>query len=185
MKLKENKRFRGIFEVELSPFADHRGYHMRTFDEQLFLDFGIPVHWEQENHSMNIIKGTVRGLHFILPPHTDAKLIRCIRGKVFDVFVDLRKGSPTQGEWEAILLSEDEFRWIFIPKGFAHGFCSLTDRSELLYKHDVAYRKDFECGIRWDDPVINISWPCSGPVVSEKDKSLMSYSEFITKYGGL
>jgi dTDP-4-dehydrorhamnose 3,5-epimerase len=185
MKITENSKLKGVFEIILSPHRDERGFHMRIFDEQLFAGFNLPVRWMQENHSLNLKKNTLRGLHFILPPHTDGKLIRCIRGKIFDVFVDLRKDSPTSGQWDSKILDETEFIWLYIPKGFAHGFCSLTDQSELIYKHDTVYQRNFDCGIIWNDPVINISWPCREPIVSEKDKQLMSYSDFIKRVGGL
>lgn len=175
----------GVYEVELSPIFDQRGSFMRTYDERIFRQNNIPVSWVQENHSKNLLKNTVRGLHFILPPHTDGKLIRCIRGRVFDVFVDLRKASATFGKWHSVLLTEDNHKWLFLPKGIAHGFCTLEDNSELLYKHDTYYQKESDSGILWNDVNLNIEWPIKNPIISEKDTKLMSFNDFLQNVGGL
>ena len=172
-------------EIIMEPFADQRGFFMRIFDERSFSELKIPSRWVQENHSMNLIKNTIRGLHFLLHPHTDAKLVRCLRGKIYDVIVDLRKKSPTFGEWDSYHLKEDDFRWIYIPKGFAHGYCCMSDRSEIIYKHDSYYQKEADCGIVWNDPQIDIAWPCEHPVISEKDQNLQSFNEFISTIGGI
>jgi dTDP-4-dehydrorhamnose 3,5-epimerase len=178
-------KLNGVFLIKLNPLIDERGSFMRTFDEKIFSEFGIPQKWVQENHSKNLLKNTIRGLHFILPPQTDGKLIRCVRGRIWDVFIDLRKNSPTQGNWEAIELSEKEFNWLFIPKGFAHGFCTLEDNSEILYKHDTYYQKEYDSGILWNDSALKIKWPVENPIISEKDSRLMSYHEFLQNVGGL
>ena len=134
---------------------------------------------------MNLYKDTIRGLHFLLPPYTDAKLLRCTRGEIYDVFVDLRKGSHTLGKWDSCHLREDDYRWLYLPKGFAHGYCSITDRSEIIYKHDTFYQKSADNGIRWNDPDIDITWPCDKPLISEKDQKLPSFDEFISTVGGI
>jgi dTDP-4-dehydrorhamnose 3,5-epimerase len=175
----------GIHEITLSPFEDERGCFMRVFDQEIFKQANLPWNWVQENVSINKKKGILRGLHFILPPHTDGKLIRCTRGRIWDVVVDLRKSSPTQGQHLAYELSEDVFKWIDIPKGFAHGFCTLTDKSELVYKHDTFYHQPSDAGILWSDPDLNISWPAEDPLISEKDRNLMTFAAFISKHCGL
>src|SRR4030042_6412432 len=172
---------KGIVEVVLEPHYDNRGLFMRSYDDNIYEKYGIIGPWVQENHSISLKRNTIRGLHFILPPHTDGKLIRCIRGKVLDVIIDLRKHSTTQGHWISIKLKEDDYKWIYIPKGFAHGFCTLCDRSEIYYKHNVFYNKELDCGIKWDDPTLKINWPSVNPIISEKDKNLLSYAEFLKK----
>ena len=182
---KKQLKITGVYEIILTPYLDQRGFMMRSYDEKLFEELGIHTSWVQENHSKNIFKNTVRGLHFILPPYTDSKLIRCIRGHVYDVFVDLRKNSFTLGKWQSIELKEDDYKWLFLPKGIAHGFCTLEDNSELLYKHDTYYQKEFDSGIFWKDKDLNINWPVNNPIISEKDSKLMSYHEFLQKVGEL
>jgi dTDP-4-dehydrorhamnose 3,5-epimerase len=184
MQFKELK-LKGIFEISLEPYIDERGFFMRTFDENIFSQFKIPTKWVQENHSKNLFKRTVRGLHFILPPHTDSKLIRCIRGHIFDVAVDLRKNSTSFGEWLSVELREDDYKWLFLPKGIAHGFCTIEDNSEILYKHDTCYQKSYDSGILWNDVDLNIEWPVDNPIISEKDNMLMSYNQFLQNIGGL
>jgi dTDP-4-dehydrorhamnose 3,5-epimerase len=179
------KEIKGVYEIILKPINDERGFFMRTFDGKLFKEFGFPSNWVQENHSKSLLKNTVRGLHFILPPHADSKLIRCIRGRVFDVFVDLRKNSSTFGKWQSIELNENDYNWLFLPQGIAHGFYTLEDNSELLYKHDTYYQKDYDSGILWNDSDLKIEWPLGYPIISEKDSKLMSYNEFLQKFGGL
>lgn len=185
MRVQENKLLQGVKEIIMEPFSDQRGFLMRIFDENIFREMDIPSHWVQENHSMNLQKNIIRGLHFLLPPHTDAKLLRCTRGEIYDVVIDLRADSPTFGKWDSYILSEDKYQWIYIPKGFAHGYCCITDRSEIIYKHDSCYFKEADCGIRWNDPDLGISWPCKNPLVSEKDQALLSFDEFIKTIGGL
>lgn len=178
-------QLKGVREITLSPFVDERGCFMRLFDQEIFKQAGLPWNWVQENYSINKKKGVLRGLHFLLPPHTDGKLVRCSRGKIWDVIVDLRRDSNTRGQYLAYELSEDVFKWIYIPKGFAHGFCTLTEYSELVYKHDTFYHKPSDSGIRWSDPDLNIIWPERNPLVSEKDRNLMTFAEFKAACGGL
>jgi dTDP-4-dehydrorhamnose 3,5-epimerase len=185
MRIQENKSLSGVMEILMEPFSDQRGFLMRIFDENIFREFNIPIYWVQENLSMNLHKNTIRGLHFLLRPHTDGKLLRCTKGEIYDVIVDLRKDSPTLGKWDSYYLREDDYRWIYIPKGFAHGYCSITDHSEIIYKHDSYYQKEADCGIRWNDPEIGITWPCNKPLISEKDQKLQSFNEFISTIGGI
>jgi len=184
MEIRQNK-IKGVFEIILAPYIDQRGFFMRTYDETLFEEFGITTNWVQENHSKSLLKNIVRGLHFILSPHTDSKLIRCIHGRVYDVFVDLRKSSSSFGKWNSVELNEDDHKWLFLPKGIAHGFCTLEDNSELLYRHDTYYQKEFDSGILWNDIDLKIDWPVDYPIISEKDNKLMTWKEFLKKIGGL
>lgn len=181
----EQQPLEGLAIIRFDPFTDHRGSFARVYDREEYEKHGIPVNWVQENQSVNLSKGTLRGLHFLLPPHTDGKLVRCVQGAVFDVAVDLRAGSPTQGQWMSFMLREDDNCLLYIPRGFAHGFCTLSGFSKILYKHDACYVRESDCGIRWDDPTLAIGWPEKAPVISEKDKELMAYTDFIKKYNGL
>ncbi|RKX91746.1 MAG: dTDP-4-dehydrorhamnose 3,5-epimerase [Spirochaetes bacterium] len=181
MKILE-KKLKGVFEIQLEPHKDKRGFFMRVYDEVIFKKYRIHRNWVQENHSRSEKKGIIRGLHFQFPPYTETKLVRCIRGAVFDVFVDLRKGSPTFGQWDCIELSEENKKIIFIPRGFAHGFCTLTDDSEVLYKVDNCYAPEYEGGILWNDQDLGIDWPVEKPILSEKDKKNMTFQEFVKRY---
>ena len=174
-------RIDGTYEIILSPISDDRGFFMRTFDLNDFNNYGLNKIWVQENHAKSSQEGIVRGLHFQFPPHAETKLVRCIRGKILDVFVDLRKESNTFGRWDSIELSEDNKKMVFIPRGFAHGYCTLTKVSEVLYKVDNFYAPGREGGLLWNDPDIGIKWPVKDPILSEKDKKNMTLKEFINK----
>ena len=184
MEIKERK-LKGVFEIILQPHKDDRGFFMRTYDESFFKEWGIERHWVQENHSRSEKKGIIRGLHFQFPPYAETKLVRCIKGAVFDVFVDLRKDSPTFGKWDSITLSEDNYKCILIPRGFAHGFCTMTDISEILYKHDNHYNSDHEGGIIWSDKDIDVKWPAKNPLLSERDQKFRTLKEFVKDYHGI
>ena len=181
MEIKERK-IKGTFEITLNPILDDRGFFMRTFDDAIFKEKGLERKWVQENHSRSEEKGIIRGLHFQLPPFTETKLVRCVKGAVLDVFVDLRKDSETFGQWDSIELSEDNKKMIFIPRGFAHGFCTLTEISEILYKVDNFYSPKFECGLLWNDNDVGIKWPTNSPILSEKDKKNMTLQEFTSNH---
>ena len=184
MKIKE-RRIKDIYEITLSPIEDQRGFFMRTYAREIFEKYNIDRNWVQENHSRSRIKGIVRGLHFQFPPYSETKLVRCIRGSIFDVFVDLRKNTPTFGQWDSIELSGDNKKMIYIPRGFAHGFCTFTDDCEVLYKVDNFYKPEAEGGIIWNDKTLKISWPVDEPILSEKDANLPTFGEFVSEYGGL
>jgi len=176
----QERKLAGVFEIRLSPFHDERGFFMRTFDEELFRQAGINREWKQENHSHSERAGTIRGLHFQFPPFSETKLVRCIRGAVLDVFVDLRLNSPTFGKWDSLELSGDNKKMVLIPRGFAHGFCTLAPESEVLYKVDNVYNREREGGLLWNDPDLGIEWPpVSSPILSEKDQRNMSFREFL------
>ncbi len=175
----------GIFVIEFNPHIDERGFFMRVFDEKILSDFGINKNWVQENHSRTIKKGTIRGMHFQLPPFSETKFVRCVKGKIQDAFVDLRKNSNTFGKWGSVIISEENFKCLIIPKGFAHGFCTLTDNCEVLYKVDNFYSPEHERGLIWNDSDIGIKWEVENPILSEKDKNNMTLKEFINKNGSI
>jgi dTDP-4-dehydrorhamnose 3,5-epimerase len=180
MEIKERK-LKGVFEISLKPILDSRGFFMRAYDINEMNKYGLSRVWVQENHSRSEQKGIIRGLHFQMPPYTETKLVRCVKGAVLDVFVDLRKDSPTFGQWDSIELSEENKKMIFIPRGFAHGFCTLTEISEVFYKVDNFYAKDYEMGLLWNDKDLNINWPVSQAIVSEKDAKNLSFNDFLTE----
>jgi dTDP-4-dehydrorhamnose 3,5-epimerase len=171
----------GVYIITLTPFTDSRGFFMRTYDEEIFKRHGLLRHWVQENHSLTEKTGTIRGLHFQLAPFDETKLIRCFRGSIFDVAVDLRKNSPTFGKWTGTELSDENMKMLFIPGGFAHGFCTLKDKSEVIYKVNNFYTLEYERGIIYNDKDINIRWPVTDPILSAKDQKNMSLQEFIDK----
>lgn len=184
MEFKEFK-LKGVYSIKLNPIYDNRGFFMRYYDQKLFAEKGLATLWVQDNQSVSTNEGTLRGLHFILPPHTDGKLIRCIAGRIWDVFVDIRKNSATFGEWECCELSGEEHSMLYIPRGFAHGFCTLEDNTVMLYKHDMMYHKESDSGIIWNDRDLNINWPVQNPIISERDSALFSLRHFINLYGGI
>lgn len=184
MEIKERK-LKGTFEIIPKPNFDERGFFMRTFDDILFQEHGITNKWVQENHSRSEKKGIIRGLHFQLPPYAETKMIRCIKGEIFDVFVDLRLNSPTFGQWDCIELSDINKKMVIIPRGFAHGFCTLSEISEVIYKVDNYYSKNHENGIIWNDKSIDIQWPDLNPTLSEKDKNNLTIEEFIKLFKGI
>ena len=142
---------------------------MRIVDHQIFSTNGLTMAWVQENQSLSNKRGILRGLHFQRPPHSETKLVRVPRGAVLDVFVDLRADSPTHGAWDAIELSADRQNMVYLPKGLAHGFCTLSDEAIVLYKVDEFYTPKFEDGLRWNDDLLNIPWPVKDPHLSSKD----------------
>lgn len=161
----------GLIIVEPSKFGDERGYFMETYQKQEFAAGGITVDFVQDNQSMSV-KGVLRGLHYQIQ-YPQSKLVRCIRGEVFDVAVDLRPGSPTYGKWEGVLLSSENCRQFFVPRGFAHGFLVLSDLAEFVYKVDDYYHPNDEGGLMWNDPAIGIEWPIPEGMeikLSDKDK---------------
>jgi len=156
--------------VEPSVYADDRGYFYRYFCKEEFRQIGHHGEWVQLNHSFTAVPGTIRGMHYQLAPHKEIKLVRCIAGGVFDVIVDVRKGSPTFLQWFGTELSAANRKMLYIPEGFAHGFQALTDNCELIYHHSAYYVKGSEGGIRFDDPMPNINWPLAAVNVSDRDR---------------
>lgn len=161
----------GAFLIETTPHVDHRGTFERAWCRRAFEAQGIDADFVQANRSINPYPGTLRGMHFQVAPHAEAKLVTCIRGQIFDAMVDLRPDSPTYCQWYGEKLAADEGRSIYIPKGFAHGFQTLTPDTELYYQVTEYYVPDAERGIRFDDPAIGISWPRPIAVISDKDRA--------------
>lgn len=164
-----NTDIEGLLIIEPKVFVDHRGWFTETYSKEKFNEIGIKADFLQDNHSFSSQKGTLRGLHFQINPKSQAKLIRCTKGKILDVAVDLRKGSTTYKKWVAVELSEENKKQLFIPKGFAHGFLTLTDNAEVQYKVDEYYSPEHERSIRFDDQEIGVEWGITNPVLSEKD----------------
>lgn len=159
----------GVVIVEPKVFGDHRGFFMETYATESFAEIGIPNVFVQDNQSFTAQKGTLRGIHFQNSPMAQAKLVRVTRGAVLDVAVDLRKGSPTYRKWVGVELSAENKRMLFIPRGFGHGFVTLTDHVEFCYKVDQLYSKACDRGIRFNDPTIGVEWGVTDPILSEKD----------------
>ncbi len=160
----------GSYLVGLEPFMDERGWFARTYCKNEFAAIGHTAEWVQLNHSVTNKKGAIRGMHYQLPPFSEIKMVRCIAGVVFDVIIDLRKGSPTFLKWFGTELSAANKIILYIPEGFAHGFQTLTDDCELIYHHSQFYTPGVEAGIRYDEPRINIEWPLPVVTMSERDK---------------
>jgi len=151
-------------------FSDRRGFFAETYSQRVYAGLGVDATFVQDNHSLSAAVGTVRGLHFQTQPHAQAKLVRCGRGAIFDVAVDIRLGSPTYGHWAGYTLSAENGAQLYIPVGFAHGFATLEPDSEIIYKCSDYYAPETEGALCWDDPDIGITWPLTGrPVLSEKD----------------
>lgn len=158
-----------VYIIEPQVFGDHRGWFMETWSEAKYRALGIHKNFVQDNHSFTAQEGTLRGLHFQNNPMAQCKIVRCIAGTVMDVAVDIRKGSPYYLNWVAVELSAENKRQLFIPRGFAHAFLTLTDNVEFVYKVDNLYSAECDRSIRFDDPAINIDWGISNPILSEKD----------------
>ena len=168
----------GVWLIEPQVFRDHRGFFMESYSKKKFSEKGIESDFVQDNHSLSTEKGVLRGLHFQTPPHSQTKLVRVTKGKVYDVVVDLRKDSPTFGKWEGFELSADNFLMLYIPKGFAHGYCTLEENTEFMYKVDDFYSPECDGGILWNDPALGINWPVENPTLSEKDTKHPTLKEF-------
>lgn len=168
MKLTKTK-LDGVVILEPQVYGDNRGFFMESWNKKDFERLGLYYDFVQDNHSKSTVKGTLRGIHFQKGDKAQAKLVRCVKGAVLDVAVDLRKGSPTFKQWVAVELSEENKKQLLIPRGFGHGFLTLTDNVEFLYKADNYYAPEAEAGIRWNDPDINVNWGIENPILSEKD----------------
>ncbi|MEL4240182.1 dTDP-4-dehydrorhamnose 3,5-epimerase [Shewanella xiamenensis] len=170
-----NTKIPAVKIIEPKVFGDERGFFFESFNQQQFeAAVGYPVNFVQDNHSKSS-KGVLRGLHYQLPPHAQGKLVRCVVGEVFDVAVDIRKSSPTFGHWVGVHLSAENKRQLWIPEGFAHGFVTLSDTAEFLYKTTNYYAPQSEGSICWDDSQVRIEWPIEGEVsLSIKDQEAVS-----------
>lgn len=172
----EKQYIEGVYLVKPKIFGDNRGFFMETYKESEFLANGIEVKFIQDNHSKST-KNVLRGLHYQAKPYAQAKLVRCIKGKIFDVVVDLRRDSKTFGKYLRVELSEEKRNMLFVPKGFAHGFAVLSDEAEILYKTDTEYSPSHDRGLLWNDEEINVDWGIDSPILSEKDKIQPKFSE--------
>jgi dTDP-4-dehydrorhamnose 3,5-epimerase len=168
----------GVFVITPRVFGDARGFFFESYSQRALRDHGVETVFVQDNHSKSA-RGTLRGLHFQLPPVPQVKLFRVISGAVWDVAVDIRAGSPTLGRWFGVELSAENFRQIYIPTGFAHGFCVLSDVAEVLYKTSDFYSPTHEQGLRWDDPTLAVRWPVADPLLSDRDRRAGSFADYL------
>ena len=169
-----------VILIKPKVFEDERGFFMETYKKLDFEKAGIKGEFIQDNHSKSKY-GVLRGLHFQKKPFEQAKLIRCIKGKIFDVVVDLRRDSPTFSKHYSVELSEENKLMLYIPRGFAHGFQVLSEEAEVIYKVDNVYAPAYESGIIWNDPTLKIDWPIKEPILSEKDKNWPTFQELIER----
>lgn len=165
----------GAYLIELDKKADERGFFARTFCEQEFAQHGLPTQIRQVNNSLSVQKGTLRGMHYQLAPKAETKIVRCLRGALYDIILDLRVGSTTFGQSFGTELTADNRRLFYVPKGFAHGFITLTDNTEVLYFVDEFYSPENERGVRYNDPKFAIKWPAQPTVLSDKDRNYPSF----------
>lgn len=165
-----NTEIDGVIIIESKVFGDYRGFFMESYSKHAFEEVGLFYDFVQDNHSSSTVKGTLRGIHFQRGEKAQAKLVRCARGVVLDVAVDLRPSSPTYKKWVAVELSDENKRQLLIPRGFGHGFVTLTDHVEFLYKADNYYAPEADGGIRWNDPEIGVNWGVENPILSQKDE---------------
>lgn len=169
MKITKTK-LDGVVIIEPDVFGDNRGFFMESWNKKKMEEAGLFYDFVQDNHSKSTVKGTLRGIHFQKGDKAQAKLVRCVKGAVLDVAVDLRKNSLTFKQWVGVELSEENKKQLLIPRGFGHGFVTLTDDVEFLYKADNYYAPESDAGIRWNDPDIGVEWGVERPILSEKDK---------------
>lgn len=174
----EKTTLKDAYLIKPQVFQDERGFFMETYSKKDLGEKGIKADFVQDNHSMSVTRGVLRGLHFQNPGDAQAKLVRCTKGAVYDVIVDLRKNSETYGKWEGFELTANNFYMLFVPRGFAHGFCTLDDYTEFQYKCDNLYSPNNEGGIAWNDPDLKIFWPIKDPILSEKDKKHQFFKDF-------
>lgn len=164
------QRLKGVYLLEPVVHEDHRGFFMESYNEKIMKQHGIEVQFVQDNHSLSVHTGVLRGLHYQLQPKAQTKLVRVLAGAIYDVVVDIRRDSPTFGQWMGFDLSAQNKRQLLVPKGFAHGFCTLLPNTEVLYKVDGFYAPEYDRGILWSDPSLKIDWPVDAPKLSDKDR---------------
>lgn len=163
-------KLNGASLMEPVVHQDDRGFFMESYNDTEFKQHGILDNFIQDNHSLSSETGVIRGLHYQLHPKAQTKLIRVIAGAIYDVIVDIRKNSPTFGQWVGVILTEYNMRQLLVPRGFAHGFCTLVPNTQVLYKVDEYYSPEHDRGILWNDPALDIDWPMSNPILSDKDQ---------------
>mgnify|MGYP001294961988 FL=1 len=171
MKLSERK-LQGVYIIEIEKLEDERGFFARTWDKEFFKSNGLNTDLVQCNISFNKKKGTVRGLHYQIPPYEEAKLVRCTHGKVFEVMIDLRKNSKTFLQWDSVELDSKDYKMLFVPEGFALGLQTLEDNTEVHYQMSQSYNPKYSKGIIWNDKTLKIDWPLNPSVISENDANL-------------
>ncbi|MDE1767043.1 MAG: dTDP-4-dehydrorhamnose 3,5-epimerase [Thaumarchaeota archaeon] len=164
-------KLKGAYIIEPEKKEDERGFFARSFDSGIFKNHGLNPDVLQCNISYSKKKGTIRGMHFQLPPYQEAKFLRCVRGKIYDVIIDLRSKSQTYMEWIGFELSADNYKMLYAPEGFAAGFQTLIDDVELVYQVSQVYMPEYERGVKWNDPMFKIEWPLEPTVITEKDRS--------------
>ncbi|MDY7076058.1 MAG: dTDP-4-dehydrorhamnose 3,5-epimerase [Chloroflexota bacterium] len=169
-------KLKGAFIIEIEMRGDERGFFARSWCQKEFEAHGVNLNWVQANIAFSKNRGTLRGLHYQIAPYEEAKLMRCTRGAIYDVIVDLRPESPTHKQWIGVELSADNHRMLYVPEGFAHGYQTLMDNTETFYPVSQFYAPEYERGVRWDDPAFDIKWPETDErIVSDKDKSWSNY----------
>ena len=174
----------GVWIVEPKVFGDHRGFFMESWSKRAFEEAGLHYDFVQDNHSSSTVKGTLRGIQFQKGDKAQAKLVRCVKGAVLDVAVDLRPSSPTYKQWVGVELSAENKRQLLIPRGFGHGFVTLTDDVEFLYKADNFYAPEADGGIRWNDPELAVEWGVENPILSKKDSESPFLKDAVTGFEG-
>ena len=164
-------KLKGAYIIEPERNEDERGFFARSFDREVFKKYGLNPNVLQCNISHSKTRGTLRGMHFQLSPYQESKFLRCTRGKIYDVIIDLRVNSGTYKQWIGIELSEENYKMLYAPEGFAAGFQTLVDDVELIYQVSQVYKPEYERGVKWNDPAFNIKWPLEPSVISQKDRS--------------
>ncbi len=166
----ERLRIREVIAIRLDRHEDQRGFFSETYNRRALAEAGIDTEFVQDNHSLSVLQGTLRGLHFQTPPAAQAKLVRVVRGAIVDVAVDIRVGSPSFGQHVSYRLSAKEWNQLYVPEGFAHGYCTVEPDTEVIYKVSGYYAPEHERGLQWNDPALAIDWPVPEPLLSEKDR---------------
>jgi dTDP-4-dehydrorhamnose 3,5-epimerase len=169
-------KLQGAFTISIERKEDQRGFFARTWSDKEFLTHSIEFAPAQSSVSYNRLRGTLRGVHYQLAPHQECKLVRCTRGAIFDVIIDIRRESPTYKAWFGVELTAANYQMLYVPKGFAHGFQTLVDDTEVIYLMSDAYNAEAERGIRWNDPGFAIAWPTDISIISEKDRNWPEFS---------
>jgi dTDP-4-dehydrorhamnose 3,5-epimerase len=174
----------GVLLLRPRYFSDARGYFVETYNKRTVATVGVEADFVQDNQSLSLRAGTVRALHFQVPPRPQAKLVRVLRGSIYDVAVDLRVGSPRYGAWVAERLTAEGGEQLFVPRGFAHGYCTLEPNTEVAYKVDEYYAPECEQGLIWNDPTLAVGWPAAATdaVLSDKDRVLGSFADFVSPF---
>ena len=174
----------GVLLLKVRYFADQRGFFAETYNQRSARDIGLTACFVQDNQALSFKRGTVRALHFQIPPKSQAKLVRVLRGSIYDVALDLRWGSPTYGRWTEVTLTANDGQQLFVPHGFAHGYCTLEPYTEVAYKVDDYYAPECERGFAWDDPTLAINWPVvpAEAILSDKDRTLGAFADFTTPF---